>query len=98
MVGVPGAGRTGDAFRRLLELPDIDIASEFANLIVAQRGFEGRRQRGDDVRSDYAGQDCAEAVEGMRLFTWLRPFAEDSHEDSLTKVQILPTESSLMSD
>ena len=40
MVGVPGAGRTGDAFRRLLELPDIDIASEFANLIVAQRGFE----------------------------------------------------------
>jgi flagellar hook protein FlgE len=40
VVGVPGAGGLGTLSGGSLELSNVDIAAEFANLIVAQRGFE----------------------------------------------------------
>jgi flagellar hook protein FlgE len=40
VVGVPGAGGLGTLSGGSLELSNVDIATEFANLIVAQRGFE----------------------------------------------------------
>ena len=40
VVGVPGAGGRGTLSGGALELSNVDIATEFANLIVAQRGFE----------------------------------------------------------
>jgi flagellar hook protein FlgE len=40
VVGVPGAGGLGTLSGGALELSNVDIASEFANLIVAQRGYE----------------------------------------------------------
>jgi flagellar hook protein FlgE len=40
VVGVPGAGVLGTLSGGSLELSNVDIATEFANLIVAQRGFE----------------------------------------------------------
>lgn len=40
VVGVPGAGSLGTLSGGSLELSNVDIATEFANLIVAQRGFE----------------------------------------------------------
>jgi flagellar hook protein FlgE len=40
VVGVPGTGSLGSISGGSLELSNVDIATEFANLIVAQRGFE----------------------------------------------------------
>ncbi len=40
VVGTPGAGGRGSLSGGALELSNVDIATEFANLIVAQRGFE----------------------------------------------------------
>jgi len=40
VVGIPGAGGLGTISGGSLELSNVDIATEFANLIVAQRGFE----------------------------------------------------------
>ncbi len=40
VVGVPGTGGLGTISGGSLELSNVDIATEFANLIVAQRGFE----------------------------------------------------------
>jgi len=40
VVGVPAAGGRGTLSGGALELSNVDIATEFANLIVAQRGFE----------------------------------------------------------
>jgi flagellar hook protein FlgE len=40
VVGVPGSGELGTLSGGSLELSNVDIATEFANLIVAQRGFE----------------------------------------------------------
>jgi flagellar hook protein FlgE len=40
VVGVPGAGGLGTISGGSLELSNVDIATEFANLIVAQRGYE----------------------------------------------------------
>ncbi len=40
VVGVPGSGQLGTLSGGALELSNVDIATEFANLIVAQRGFE----------------------------------------------------------
>jgi flagellar hook protein FlgE len=40
VAGVPGAGGLGTISGGSLELSNVDIATEFANLIVAQRGFE----------------------------------------------------------
>lgn len=40
VVGVPGAGGLGTIAGGSLELSNVDIATEFANLIIAQRGFE----------------------------------------------------------
>jgi len=40
VVGVPGSGQLGSLSGGSLELSNVDIATEFANLIVAQRGFE----------------------------------------------------------
>ena len=40
VVGVPGSGQLGTLSGGSLELSNVDIATEFANLIVAQRGFE----------------------------------------------------------
>jgi flagellar hook protein FlgE len=40
VVGTPGAGVLGSLAGGSLELSNVDIATEFANLIVAQRGFE----------------------------------------------------------
>lgn len=40
VVGLPGAGGLGTLSGGSLELSNVDIATEFANLIVAQRGFE----------------------------------------------------------
>jgi flagellar hook protein FlgE len=40
VVGAPGSGGRGSLSGGALELSNVDIATEFANLIVAQRGFE----------------------------------------------------------
>jgi flagellar hook protein FlgE len=40
VVGIPGAGGLGTLSGGSLELSNVDIATEFSNLIVAQRGFE----------------------------------------------------------
>lgn len=40
VVGVPGSGELGTLSGGSLELSNVDIATEFANLIVSQRGFE----------------------------------------------------------
>jgi len=40
VIGIPGAGGLGTISGGSLELSNVDIATEFANLIVAQRGFE----------------------------------------------------------
>ena len=40
VLGVPNAGGRGSLSGGALELSNVDIATEFANLIVAQRGFE----------------------------------------------------------
>jgi len=40
VVGVPGAGGRGTLSGGALELSNVDIATEFAKLIVAQRGYE----------------------------------------------------------
>jgi flagellar hook protein FlgE len=40
VVGIPGTGELGTLSGGSLELSNVDIATEFANLIVAQRGFE----------------------------------------------------------
>jgi flagellar hook protein FlgE len=40
VVGIPGQGVLGTISGGSLELSNVDIATEFANLIVAQRGFE----------------------------------------------------------
>jgi flagellar hook protein FlgE len=40
VVGIPGSGELGTLSGGSLELSNVDIATEFANLIVAQRGFE----------------------------------------------------------
>jgi len=40
VLGTPGAGGRGTLSGGALELSTVDIATEFANLIVAQRGFE----------------------------------------------------------
>jgi flagellar hook protein FlgE len=40
VIGTPGAGGRGTLSGGALELSNVDIATEFANLIVAQRGFE----------------------------------------------------------
>jgi flagellar hook protein FlgE len=40
VVGIPGAGGLGTIAGGSLELSNVDIATEFANLIIAQRGFE----------------------------------------------------------
>jgi flagellar hook protein FlgE len=40
VVGIPGTGELGTISGGSLEQSNVDIATEFANLIVAQRGFE----------------------------------------------------------
>ena len=40
VIGAPGTGGRGDITGGALEQSNVDIATEFANLIVAQRGFE----------------------------------------------------------
>ncbi len=40
VIGVPGSGELGTLSGGSLELSNVDIATEFANLIVSQRGFE----------------------------------------------------------
>ena len=40
VIGTPGAGGRGTLSGGALELSNVDIATEFARLIVAQRGFE----------------------------------------------------------
>jgi flagellar hook protein FlgE len=40
VMGVPGSGGRGTVAGGALELSNVDIATEFARLIVAQRGFE----------------------------------------------------------
>jgi flagellar hook protein FlgE len=40
VIGAPGAGGRGTLAGGALELSNVDIAKEFAALIVAQRGFQ----------------------------------------------------------
>ena len=40
VIGTPGSGGRGTVSGGALEMSNVDIATEFANLIVAQRGFE----------------------------------------------------------
>jgi len=40
VIGIPGSGGRGTVSGGALEMSNVDIATEFANLIVAQRGFE----------------------------------------------------------
>jgi flagellar hook protein FlgE len=39
-IGVPGAGGRGTLSGATLEMSNVDLAAEFTNLIVAQRGFQ----------------------------------------------------------
>ncbi len=39
-VGAPGTGRRGDLVGGSLEMSNVDLAQEFTNLIIAQRGFQ----------------------------------------------------------
>ena len=39
-VGTPGADRLGSLMGGSLEMSNVDLAQEFTNLIVAQRGFQ----------------------------------------------------------
>jgi flagellar hook protein FlgE len=39
-IGVPGAGGRGKLAGATLEMSNVDLAAEFTNLIVAQRGFQ----------------------------------------------------------
>ena len=39
-IGAPGAGRRGLLMSGALEMSNVDLAAEFTNLIVAQRGFQ----------------------------------------------------------
>ncbi len=39
-LGVPGEGRRGDLMVGTLEMSNVDLAAEFTNLILAQRGFQ----------------------------------------------------------
>jgi len=50
----PGAGGRGTPSGGALELSNVDIATEFANLVVAQRAFEANAS-GDHIRSNHAG-------------------------------------------
>ncbi len=40
MIGAPGEGRTGKLMGGALEMSNVDLAQEFTNLIIAQRGFQ----------------------------------------------------------
>jgi flagellar hook protein FlgE len=39
-VGTPGSGGRGDLLGGSIEMSNVDLAQEFTNLIVAQRGFQ----------------------------------------------------------
>jgi flagellar hook protein FlgE len=39
-VGAPGTGRLGKLMTGVIEMSNVDLASEFTNLIIAQRGFQ----------------------------------------------------------
>jgi flagellar hook protein FlgE len=39
-IGEPGTGRRGDLIGGSLEMSNVDLAQEFTNLIIAQRGFQ----------------------------------------------------------
>lgn len=39
-MGTPGTGRRGDLIGGSLEMSNVDLAQEFTNLIIAQRGFQ----------------------------------------------------------
>ena len=39
-LGAPGTGRRGDLMGGALEMSNVDLAQEFTNLIIAQRGFQ----------------------------------------------------------
>jgi flagellar hook protein FlgE len=39
-LGAPGEGRNGDLMSGSLEMSNVDLAQEFTNLIIAQRGFQ----------------------------------------------------------
>jgi flagellar hook protein FlgE len=39
-LGVPGTGGRGTLSGGTLEMSNVDLAAEFTNLIVAQRGFQ----------------------------------------------------------
>jgi flagellar hook protein FlgE len=39
-VGVPGTGRLGNLMGGTVEMSNVDLSSEFTNLIIAQRGFQ----------------------------------------------------------
>lgn len=39
-LGAPGTGRRGDLIGGSLEMSNVDLAQEFTNLIIAQRGFQ----------------------------------------------------------
>jgi flagellar hook protein FlgE len=38
--GNPGTGRLGNLMGGSLEMSNVDLAQEFTNLIIAQRGFQ----------------------------------------------------------
>jgi flagellar hook protein FlgE len=39
-MGTPGGGSRGAIMGGTLEMSNVDLASEFTNLIIAQRGFQ----------------------------------------------------------
>ncbi len=39
-LGIPGEGRRGDIQGGAVEMSNVDLAAEFTNLILAQRGFQ----------------------------------------------------------
>ena len=57
----------GKLVTQSVESSNVDIATEFSKLIVAQRGLLGQHQDGDHSRSDAAADHQHEAVGAARM-------------------------------
>jgi flagellar hook protein FlgE len=62
VVGSPGTGGRGTLSGGALDLSNVDIAAEFANLIVAQRAFEANAKA--ETTFDQITQDTINLKQG----------------------------------
>ena len=63
-VGTAGTGGRGSLAGGALEMSNVDLSSEFTNLIIAQRGFQANSPRHHHVRRDAAGAGQPQALTG----------------------------------